>query len=124
MGRAAGEEAAGGRAALAASCVTDRATLQRLRLALPAGMAGAGPLSRHEHLALPAESLGRLADQVPRWREFEDSNPDVTITFAGRGKRHPWVAQVAADGQVRTVAAGELAELLDELESMPGRSPS
>jgi hypothetical protein len=59
MGRAVRGMAAGGQAALAASCVTDRTVLERVRLALLAGMARVDPLSRHEQLGLPAENLER-----------------------------------------------------------------
>jgi hypothetical protein len=59
MRRAATADAAGGQAALAAECVTDMATLDRVRMALQGQMAGVDPLSRHEHLELPAAHLER-----------------------------------------------------------------
>lgn len=57
--RAARENAAGGQAARAATCTTDLATLGRVVTRLRAGMAGVDPLSRHEHLCLPAADLER-----------------------------------------------------------------
>ena len=65
MERAAGDGAAGGqqadliRAALAAECDTDLRTLARVVMRLRATMAGVDPLSRHEHLRLPAGTLER-----------------------------------------------------------------
>lgn len=59
MERAAVADAAGGRAALAAKCVTDLVTLGRVRAALQGQMAGVDPLSRHERLDYPAEQLER-----------------------------------------------------------------
>jgi len=65
MGRAAGDGAAGGqqadliRAALAVRCSADRATMAWVLERLRATMAGVDPLSRHEHLRLPAGTLER-----------------------------------------------------------------
>jgi len=69
MGMAARGMAAGGQAALAAECTTDLGTLQRVRDALKAGMAGIDPLSRHERLERPGAELERRAYAVlPRMR--------------------------------------------------------
>jgi hypothetical protein len=49
--------AAGGQAALAAKCATDRDTLQRVAESLRSQLAGVDPLSRHQHLELPAHTI-------------------------------------------------------------------
>ena len=67
MGRAAGDDTAGGQAALAATYVTDNETLRRVTGALRGQMAGVDPLSRHEHLELPASHLERRAS-TPLYR--------------------------------------------------------
>jgi hypothetical protein len=56
MNRAAEDEAAGGRAALAAECKTDPVTMERV-LARLRPRTDVDPLSRHEWLNLPADTL-------------------------------------------------------------------
>jgi len=56
---AAQDEAAGGQAALAARCATDPATLARVVMGLRRDMPAVDVLSRHEHLAMPADTLQR-----------------------------------------------------------------
>jgi hypothetical protein len=58
MDRAAGNGTVGGRAARAALCTTDPATLKRVAAELRPRTA-ADPLSRHERLNLPADTLER-----------------------------------------------------------------
>jgi hypothetical protein len=59
MNRAAEDGAAGGRAAMAAECVTDPPTLARVAAALRPRTAAVDTLSRHVQLQLPASTLER-----------------------------------------------------------------
>lgn len=91
MERAATEAAAGGSAALAAPGATDHETLRRVVAGLRARMAGVDPLSRHERLCLPADSMERRT--VTLLRNARRGGAAVT----GR-PRSESIARMEADG--------------------------
>lgn len=120
MGRAAWGMAAGGQAARAAECTTDLATLGRVIARLRAGMAGVDPLSRHERLCLPADSM-----ESRRVTLLRNARPGCAEA-AGRVPlaRQQALAALAGDYAVMTAAeldAERKAILRDIADAPPAR---
>jgi hypothetical protein len=70
--------------------------------------------------ALRSEVGRPWADQVVRRHRFEAAHPEVTITFTRQG--WTWTGKCVVDGREEAVTGHELCDLLDELESLLGKS--
>jgi hypothetical protein len=140
MDRAAGDEAAGGRAAMTAECATDPGTMARVAASLLGQLGGTMPVIVREHASAPGASLDRRTSTPLRWireatagrraaalqsgpdhcedvrrRELLERHPDLQIQQPHGGF---WdAAWLEPDGPCR-ISASDLGLLLNRLEPL------